>query len=234
MLVLSRKSNESIVIGDQIVIEILEISNNKIRIGIAAPSNIRVVRGELTPKAPLQSRVDSVAGRSEGPLPRLRRTGAGSSGNPNVRTVADAARHRLRQLRQQLNPGSTNRNSEHENPGLANPGLANPGCGDPSFQVAVGKTVPAYARPEAEAVRHTVAHQIELAGQEVAEQVPPYRVSRPVCGAQQQIQRRSLTMSEDDPSARREVYWQVEALNQYRSEWVAEADSWYETSVASV
>lgn len=222
MLVLSRKSNESIVIGDHIVIEILEISNNKIRIGIAAPSNIRVVRGELTPKAPLQSRVDSVAGRSEGPLPRLRRTGAGSSGNPNVRTVADAARHRLLQLRQQLNPSATNRKPERENSG----------CGDPSFQVAVGQSAPEHERPEA--VRQTGAHQIELAGQEVAEQVPPYRVSLPVCGAQQQGPRRSLTMSEDDPSARREVYWQVEALNQYRSEWVAEADSWYETSVASV
>ncbi|MDP1562023.1 MAG: carbon storage regulator [Pirellulaceae bacterium] len=224
MLVLSRKSNESIVIGDQIVIEILEISNNKIRIGIAAPTNIRVVRGELTPKAPLQGRVDSVTGRSDGQLPRLRRAGAGGSGNPNVRTVADAARHRLLQLRQQLNPGELNPGTTHKNSG----------CGDRSVQVAAGQTVPEHERTEAEAVRHTVDHKDGLVGQEVAEPVPPYRVSQPGGGAQQQGLRRLRTMSEDDPSARREVYWQVEALNQYRSEWVAEADSWYETSVASV
>lgn len=218
MLVLSRKSNESIVIGDQIVIEILEISNNKIRIGIAAPANVRVVRGELTPKAPLQSRVDSVAGRNEGQLPRLRRNG---SGNPHLRTVADAARHRLRQLRQQLNPGAVAPNSALEKV---------------SGPAAISKPLD-YRRIEAETEANGYSddgRNIELVGQEVAEPTSHYRISQPNRNVQTHSPRRPLAIAEDDPSTRREVYWQVEALNQYRSEWVAEADSWYETEVASV
>lgn len=60
MLVISRKHNESIVIGDRIVIEVLEIGPSKIRLGIAAPDNVRIVRGELQPKAPLAGHLDRV------------------------------------------------------------------------------------------------------------------------------------------------------------------------------
>jgi carbon storage regulator CsrA len=49
MLVLSRKKNESIVIGDNIQIEVLKVSGNTVRIGIRAPRNVKVLRGELAP-----------------------------------------------------------------------------------------------------------------------------------------------------------------------------------------
>ncbi len=47
MLVLSRKSMERIQIGNSIVVTVLEISRNKVRIGISAPREIRVLRSEL-------------------------------------------------------------------------------------------------------------------------------------------------------------------------------------------
>ena len=47
MLVLSRKSTERIQIGDNIVVTVLEIHGNKVRIGISAPTEIRVLRSEL-------------------------------------------------------------------------------------------------------------------------------------------------------------------------------------------
>jgi carbon storage regulator CsrA len=47
MLVLSRKSTESIHIGDNVVITVLEIRGNKVSIGIEAPRDIHVLRSEL-------------------------------------------------------------------------------------------------------------------------------------------------------------------------------------------
>jgi len=49
MLVLTRKNRESIVIGDDIVVQILEVSGGKVRVGVLAPDQVRVVRGELRP-----------------------------------------------------------------------------------------------------------------------------------------------------------------------------------------
>ena len=47
MLVLSRKKNEQIVIGDDIVITIVEIRGDKIRLGIDAPNEVPVHREEV-------------------------------------------------------------------------------------------------------------------------------------------------------------------------------------------
>jgi carbon storage regulator len=49
MLVLSRKKNEAIVIGDNVRIKVLKVSGNTVRIGIQAPREVEVVRGELAP-----------------------------------------------------------------------------------------------------------------------------------------------------------------------------------------
>lgn len=47
MLVLSRKANETIQIGDDIEIRILEVKGDTVRIGIEAPKSIDILRGEL-------------------------------------------------------------------------------------------------------------------------------------------------------------------------------------------
>lgn len=47
MLVLSRKENETIQIGDNIEIRILEVKGDTVRIGIEAPKSIEILRGEL-------------------------------------------------------------------------------------------------------------------------------------------------------------------------------------------
>ena len=47
MLVLSRKKNERIMIGDDIILMIVEIRGDKIKIGIEAPASVAVDREEV-------------------------------------------------------------------------------------------------------------------------------------------------------------------------------------------
>ncbi|WP_336636187.1 carbon storage regulator CsrA [Lysinibacillus fusiformis] len=47
MLVLSRKKDESIMIGDQIEIKILAVDGEQIKIGIVAPKTVKVHRSEV-------------------------------------------------------------------------------------------------------------------------------------------------------------------------------------------
>ena len=47
MLILSRKINESIIIGDDVEILVSEIKGDQVKIGINAPKSVRVHRGEI-------------------------------------------------------------------------------------------------------------------------------------------------------------------------------------------
>lgn len=47
MLILSRKLNESIVVGDDVIIKIVSIDKGVVKLGIEAPNNITVLREEL-------------------------------------------------------------------------------------------------------------------------------------------------------------------------------------------
>lgn len=50
MLVLTRKKSEMIRIGDNVVIKVISTGNGKVKIGIEAPNDVRVVRAELSPE----------------------------------------------------------------------------------------------------------------------------------------------------------------------------------------
>ena len=64
MLVLSRKKNEQILIGDDICLTVLKVTDRRVTIGISAPDAVSIRRAELHP----------VEWRERKPMPRLART----------------------------------------------------------------------------------------------------------------------------------------------------------------
>ena len=53
MLVLSRRESERIKLGASIVVTVVRIAGDRVRLGIEAPADVRVLRGELdSPAAP--------------------------------------------------------------------------------------------------------------------------------------------------------------------------------------
>ncbi len=68
MLVLTRKLQEKIQIGNEITLTIVRIQGNTVRVGIEAPQNVRVVRGELPTSEGSSEATDvnpTVGGKSE-------------------------------------------------------------------------------------------------------------------------------------------------------------------------
>jgi carbon storage regulator len=47
VLIITRRAGEKLMIGDEIVVEILEIVGNQVRVGIQAPQSVRVYREEI-------------------------------------------------------------------------------------------------------------------------------------------------------------------------------------------
>ena len=70
MLVLSRKQNERIRVGDSVVVTIVRVSGDKVRIGIEAPADVRVLRDELDHDLIGDVTIDTAP---ELPIPRLLR-----------------------------------------------------------------------------------------------------------------------------------------------------------------
>ncbi len=55
MLVLSRKPGESIKLGDDIEIILVAVEGQRVRIGIKAPREVRIIRTEIDPQVVVQS-----------------------------------------------------------------------------------------------------------------------------------------------------------------------------------
>jgi len=47
MLVLSRKREEQIVIGDGIIVKVIEICGDRVKLGFIAPTTVPIARGEI-------------------------------------------------------------------------------------------------------------------------------------------------------------------------------------------
>jgi carbon storage regulator len=66
MLVLSRKSNERILVGDSIRITVLETRGTEVRLGFEAPDGVRILREELLPRSMSPEGVDLKSRESGG------------------------------------------------------------------------------------------------------------------------------------------------------------------------
>jgi carbon storage regulator len=65
MLVLTRKRNESIMIGDDIEVSVLSVAGEKVRIGIEAPRDIPVFRKEIYLEIQQQRLEEGTSAREE-------------------------------------------------------------------------------------------------------------------------------------------------------------------------
>jgi carbon storage regulator CsrA len=57
MLVITRKAQQTIVVGDT-VFTVLRIQGGAVRIGIQAPKEVRILRGELVAASPKETRAE--------------------------------------------------------------------------------------------------------------------------------------------------------------------------------
>ena len=78
MLVLTRKSNQSIMIGDDIEVSVLAIMGEKVRIGIQAPRDIPVFRKEVYLEIQQEQQAADSKGAREEVDAALRGLGEGS------------------------------------------------------------------------------------------------------------------------------------------------------------
>ena len=62
MLILSRKTNEKIMIGDDISISIIEIRGDQVRIGVDAPKTVKVFRQEVFDAIKAENRAAAESG----------------------------------------------------------------------------------------------------------------------------------------------------------------------------
>ncbi len=60
MLVLSRKTHESIIIGEDIVITIVDIGRGRVQVGVRAPSYIPVFRQEIVERMVANGEIESL------------------------------------------------------------------------------------------------------------------------------------------------------------------------------
>ena len=71
MLALSRRINESIIIGNDIELTVLEVKGDQVKIGISAPKSVPVYRMEIYLQIKASNQEAAEAGASEDVLKKL-------------------------------------------------------------------------------------------------------------------------------------------------------------------
>ena len=88
MLVLTRKSNQSIMIGDEIEVSVLSVMGEKVRIGIQAPQKVPVFRKEIYLE--IHREAGAVTPVRDGDAPQ-HRTAVEGSVDASLRKLGDTA-----------------------------------------------------------------------------------------------------------------------------------------------
>jgi len=78
MLILARRINESIMIGDQVEISVVDIKGDQVKLGISAPRAVPVFRREIYQAIQEENR--RAAAALPGSLPRLEGLGPATTG----------------------------------------------------------------------------------------------------------------------------------------------------------
>ena len=69
MLIITRKPGEKIMLGDDVVVHVMEIVGNSVRIGIQAPRSLPVYREEIWHAVKEENRAAAAAGADALPAP---------------------------------------------------------------------------------------------------------------------------------------------------------------------
>ncbi len=71
MLVVTRKPDESLIISDNIEITVLEVGKDKVKIGINAPKEVKIIRSELKDACQTNEQAAHVSGTGLAELLKL-------------------------------------------------------------------------------------------------------------------------------------------------------------------
>ena len=83
MLILARRIGESIIIGDQVEVSVVDIKGDQVKLGIEAPRSVPVFRREVYQAIQEENRRAATA--APGALPRLEGLGADPTRDPRAR-----------------------------------------------------------------------------------------------------------------------------------------------------
>ena len=72
MLIITRRPGEKIMLGDDIVVEVMEVSGSSVRIGIAAPKSVPVYREEIWTAVKEENQAAAAAETTTLPRPAAR------------------------------------------------------------------------------------------------------------------------------------------------------------------